>query len=281
MEHNRNLSSLIPETKEAFKRDGFFLMKGFLATHEVSNYLSIIDDIMDLPKGSYKLPSTHKQTQTIADGVTKNSKLWPLIFNSKLLVTVRHLVGNDIRYTQHSDIHINLPGGRWHRDNAYREFGSGSDWQENAETYGVVRVAIYLSDYSNSGSSLLVLPGSHRQESSINRREYVFWNKLRSFARRRNVNGACPHIFLSRPYVRLKTHPGDCLIFDQRVMHAGGNLHGPLSKYAIYMSYGANNSHAANHRTFFLRRPTYSKTIPTALKNRLIDEQLLLPQHDL
>ena len=260
-----------------FKQEGCFLLKSFLQIEEVKYYRQTIDEILGLQAGSNHNTSASKVTSTMADGVTNNSKLWPLIFDQRLLKTIRELVGPDIRYTQHSDIHINLPGGRWHRDNAHRAFNHGADWQEHKEIYGVVRVAIYLSHFGTSGSSLLILPGSHRSETKWNRWEYVLWNKLRTFARKKNWNEYLPHIFLSRPYRRLKTRPGDCLIFDQRVMHAGGVLRGPLSKYALYMSFGLNNIHSTNHRNFFLERPTYSKNIPDKLREQLQTTDLLLP----
>ncbi len=102
-----------------FKQEGCFLLKSFLQIEEVKHYRQTIDEILGLQAGSNHNTSAPKVTSTMADGVTNNSKLWPLIFDQRLLKTIRELVGPDIRYTQHSDIHINLPGGRWHRDNAH------------------------------------------------------------------------------------------------------------------------------------------------------------------
>jgi len=189
---------------------------------------------------------------------------------------VRALIGNEIRYTQHSDLHINLPGGRWHRDNANRDYGVGPDWDETEQPYRVVRVAIYLSDHNESNSSLVVLPGSHRRETRRARTEYVIWNKLRGFLRRRGRNNLLSHHFLTTPRHVLRTQPGDCVIFDQRLMHAGGVIHGPEPKYAIYLSFGIDNQHSRNHRAFFLDRPTYSPNLPVALRARLSENGLLL-----
>ncbi len=74
----------------------------------------------------------------------------------------------------------------------------------------------------------------------------------------------------------VRTHPGDCIIFDQRLLHAGGVLRGTRPKYAIFLSYGLDNAHSRYHRAFFLNRPTYSPEIPTTLYDRLAAEQLLL-----
>ena len=140
----------------------------------------------------------------------------------------------------------------------------------------MVRVAIYLSDFSDSGSSLIILPGSHRKESSLNRLEYVAWNKLRAFARRHGRNDMLPHVFLSRPQRTIKTESGDCVVFDQRLMHAGGVLRGANPKYSVFLAYGLDNHHSRNHRAFFVKRPTYSPDIPAQLRDRLAAGNLLL-----
>ncbi len=262
--------------KAAFDRDGYHLVRGLLSAEEAGYYRTRINRVFDLPGEEIDNDDIDHGTLTLADGVTKIEDFWPLVFNQRLLSAVRGLIGEDIRYTQHSDLHINLHGGRFHRDNACREFGEGPDWDEREAAYRVARVAVYLSDHRDSSSSLVVLPGSHRRETRLNRLEYVAWNKLRSFARRHGRNDLLPHIFLSARTVTLKTRPGDCAIFDQRMMHAGGVLKGTKPKYSIFLSYGLNNHHSRNHRTFFLKRPTYSAEIPAELRDRLAKANLLL-----
>jgi len=74
----------------------------------------------------------------------------------------------------------------------------------------------------------------------------------------------------------IKTRPGDCVIFDQRLLHAGGVLSRRAPKHAVYLSYGTPNSHSLRHREFFMDRPTYSREIPAALIDRLSGSGLLL-----
>ena len=260
--------------RSKFNREGFHVLKALFTETEAAQWRSRIRETLQTDGQSCS--SGPLKTQTLADGVTKHSCFWEIIFNSNLLSTIRQLIGADIRYTQHSDLHINLPGGRWHRDNAHRHFAHGPDWDEDKSPYRVVRVAIYLSDYSSSGSSLHLLPGSHRREDAINRLEYVLWNRIRSRLRKYGVGNALPHLFFSRTVQSAYTSPGDCIIFDQRLMHAGGRLTGSSSKYSIFLSFGLNNEHSKNHRKFFLKRPTYSPEIPGALRCRLTEENLFL-----
>jgi hypothetical protein len=268
--------TLTADERAKFDKDGYHIVEGLFSRDEAREYRNKLNATFDLPTGDNAQRQIGTQTHTLADGITKLENFWPVIFNDRLLSSVRTLLGDDIRYTQHSDLHINLPGGRYHRDNACREFGVGPDWDETDETYKVVRIAIYLSDHDESGSSLVILPGTHRRESRIMRREYVTWNQLRSVMRRHGHNDRLPHLFFSSPKRVIKTRPGDCAIFDQRLMHAGGVLRGPKPKYAMYLSYGVDNSHSRNHRAFFLNRPTYSPTLPDELEAKLKVSGLLL-----
>ena len=265
-----------PPDKRRFEADGYYLLKSLLTPEEARTYRHKINRALDLPEEDLDTQAIGRGTRSLADGVTKTADFWPLKFNHRLVETVRELLGGEIRYTQHSDLQINLHGGRYHRDSACREFGDAPDWDETEVPYKVVRVAIYLSDYRDSGSAVIVLPGSHRRESALNRLEYVAWNKLRSLARRHGRNDLLPHLFLSARKVKFKTEPGDCIIFDQRLMHAGGVLRGPKPKYAVFLAYGFDNRHSRNHRAFFLKRPTYSPEISPELRRRLAARNLLL-----
>lgn len=264
------------DEKAAFEHDGYHLIRPLFGAEEAAGWRDQINAVFELPAEPDAAAKISGATHTLADGVTTKEAFWPVIFNERLIATVRALIGDNIRYTQHSDLHINLPGGRWHRDSACRDYGVGSDWDEDEQPYRVVRVAIYLSDHAESNSSLVVLPGSHHRESRISRTEYVIWNKIRGFLRRRGRNNMLSHHFLTAPRRVLRTQPGDCVIFDQRLMHAGGVLRGPEPKYAIYLSFGIDNQHSRNHRAFFLDRPTYSPDLPAALRARLSENGLLL-----
>lgn len=271
-----NHGQISPRDKRRFDQDGYYLLRSLLTPKESRYYRHKINRALDLPEADVDNAAIGGHTRSLADGVTKCPDFWPLIFDDRLLDTVRELLGGEVRYTQHSDLQINLHGGRYHRDSACREFGIGPDWDETGAPYKVVRVAIYLSGYRDSGSSIIILPGSHRRETALNRLEYVAWNKLRAFARRRGHNDLLPHLFLTARKIRIKTNPGDCIIFDQRLMHAGGVLRGRKPKYAVFLAYGFDNQHSRNHRAFFLKRPTYSPEIAPDLRDRLAAANLLL-----
>lgn len=190
--HASKPDPVTPGERAAFERDGYHLLRPLFTAAEAAEWRNRINHVFGFPVEPDATPQIAGATHTLADGVTTNDDFWPVIFNERLLATVRALIGDDIRYTQHSDLHINLPGGRWHRDSACRDFGVGADWDESEVPYRVVRVAIYLSDHTQSNSSLVVLPGSHRHESRLRRAEYVFWNNSQLPAPAREKRLAAP-----------------------------------------------------------------------------------------
>ncbi len=262
--------------RRRFDEDGYHMIPGLLSEDEARAWRLEINRVFGLPEHELTNADIGPETRALADGVTKTPQFWPLIFNERLVATVRALLGDDVRYTQHSDIHINLGAGKFHRDSAWRDFGVGPDWDEHEAPYRVVRVAIYLSDYTNSGSSLLILPGTHRHESRLNRLEFRFWNELRTRWRNHFSTNSMPQWALTAPRKLIRHKPGDCVVFDQRLVHAGGAVRGTHPKYAVYLSYGRDNQHAHNHHDYYLERPTYLRELPDALAGRLEDENLLL-----
>tara|TARA_B100000686_G_scaffold354687_1_gene466411 strand:- start:131 stop:952 length:822 start_codon:yes stop_codon:yes gene_type:complete len=262
-----------------FDANGYYLIKKLFNKQECKNFRMAMNKHFKLSECELKQKEIDSQTFVEPDGLTKNKNFWEIIFNQKILKVVREIIGDDISYTQHSDLHINLGAGKYHRDNVDRFYKKGPDWNEKNQDYKVVRVAVYLSDYSKSGSSLVIFPNSNKKETFINKLEFRFWNLIRlkwtSFFNKNKL----PHIFLSAKMKKIKNSEGDCIIFDQRLIHAGGVIKGPYPKYACYLSYGAkNNEHTTNHHNYYLSRPTYLKEIPKDLKKKLEKSYLLFPK---
>ena len=267
------------DDRDKFARDGYFILHNLLSIEAVEKYKLIINKLFNFSNKDLLMADVIK-TYALADGVTKNSGFWPLIINDYLTGFVSELLRGDIKYTQHSDIHLNLGGGRYHRDGRCREFGIGSDWDEHDEPYSLVRIGFYLSDFKDTKSSVILLPGSHKKESMITRYEYIFWNKLRSFFRKFGANNWLPHIFLTSRKVVHKSKAGDCVIFDQRLLHAGGCLlKTKKPKYAIFTSYGLNNYHSYNHVDYYYNERNdldYLESLPKDLHDKLKSHGLLL-----
>ena len=85
--------------------------------------------------------------------------------NEKLVDTVKECLEDNICFVAH-DLQVNYGSSIFHRDNAHRKFKSNPDWNETDKKYGVVRVALYLSSYNESGT-LIVIPNSHKKQSRL------------------------------------------------------------------------------------------------------------------
>ena len=259
--------------KRHLEKHGYVVLRGLLSPHEAAHYRAEIQKLSGIGDADFGTKRFE-----CADGASKNRPFWPLIDHPKLIPAIRELLGPTARYTQHSDLHAHRAGVGWHRDSACRTFGMGPDWDESAEPYQVLRVAIYLQSYAEGHSSLGVIPGSHRYEKLVGGREAAVWRRfialreiaiskwgrltrgerlpaemrLRSFphmlVRTRPRLGRLPWPPPQGP-VWIRTEPGDCVIFNQRLYHSASPLAGP--KYAVFLSYAAENRHARNHLGYY------------------------------
>ena len=264
------------DTKNQFEERGYVVIKGLLSLDEAAHYRREIQK-----RSGVRDEDFGKKMFECADGVTKNRPFWPLIYDERLLKILHGLLGPTVRYTQHSDLHAHRtadrpvprgsPGG-WHRDSACRDFNIGPDWDESSAPYQVTRVAFYLQSYAESHASLGVIPGSHRFERRLSGNDRRLW--LRVFAAEYRVKqilwkmGLADEPYFYHPFMQqrtdpeqpllfsrpaepvwIKTEPGDCVIFNQRLFHAASPITGP--KYAVFLSYSTENEHAKNHLRYY------------------------------
>ena len=66
------------------------------------------------------------------------------------------ILGNDFKYIRHSDLHINYKGGLIHRDSSNRYMYEQDNWNSKDANYKILRVAIYLTDYKETESSIII-----------------------------------------------------------------------------------------------------------------------------
>src|ERR1051326_7373257 len=241
-----------PLLHEQIATRGFVVLRNFLSAKEVREYRK------NLLKRAGVTGKTvdPKSTWLLADGPNKYPEWWPLITHDRLLKTMRDIVGPDVRYLRTSDLHLNNVRRIWHRDSPCRNFGIGSDFNESEIPYQVYRVGIYLQSYSESGSALGLIPGTHHSEPKLMQFEFKFWDRIRWL---------CRQDYLLAPVVRvrpvwIKTEPGDAIIFDARVLHAPSRIHGP--KLAVFLSYGADNQHSRNFQKHYVQDRTALKYGP-------------------
>jgi hypothetical protein len=238
---------------QAFTCDGFVVLRGLIGADEIGRHVSRLERLA----GS-------KRPWTLPDGVHRHPEFWPLLFDPRLLAAVRAVLGRDIRYLPHNDLHVGFSSFSWHRDNVNREGGVGPDWVDEPEPYALVRVGVYLQRFADSGFRLGLIPGSHRHDPGAPPRHY------RGMGTVAKVVSGFTGLDLTGADARwVATEPGDCVIFDPRILHTGSRCRGP--KYSIFVAYGRESAHFRRHWQYYvrLRRDLGYSDIPEALADRL------------
>ncbi len=264
-----------------FERDGFVVVRRLLPKARVRQYLRLLETLagehrvernQSLPEGSGV-----RGAWTLPDGVTRNAALWEVIDAPYVIEPVREVLGGDVRFLQHTDLHVGFSAVSWHRDSVNRAFGRGPEWEgTGAADYRLARVGFYLQSYAESGFRLGLVPGSHRPaegaEAERQRRldRMASWpGQVRSWLGRRSP--------LAAEATWVAAESGDAVLFDPRILHAGSTVSGP--KYSIFVAYGRPNAHFARHRDYYgiLRPDLGYRELPDDLARRLRAKGLLAP----
>jgi hypothetical protein len=245
-----------------FVDDGFVVVRGLLPESEIAFYIERL-----------KALAGDKDRWTQPDGINRNADFWPLIFNERLLSSMREIFGPDVRYLPHNDLHLGFSSFSWHRDSVNRAMGKGPDWDETGEPYRIARVGVYLQRFEDSQFKLGLIKASHRPTRLPSDRRRRLQRRTSALAN--VVSGLSGVDLLGADAEWVATDPGDCVIFDPRVLHTGSRFHG--SKYSVFMAYGVESAHFRNHWHYYLNLRTdlgYAR-VPPPLADRLRAANLL------
>jgi hypothetical protein len=254
--------------RDHFEKAGFAHIKGLLSQPEVEHYKNLLQQVSGLNDHNFDFSKASFNGFSQADGIVKHEAFWPLIYHSRLVQILKELLPAAPKFIQHTDLHVHHGGVGWHRDNAHRKFKVGPDWDETEQKYSVLRVAFYLQSFDESQFKMGVIPRSHQQESLFN------YLELKGSAIYRRLFGGLPPLYFSLQPSWIKMEPGDCLIFDQRLLHTGTTILGP--KYSMYLAYGVDNDHAKRHTEYFYNRKNLEyNRMPNTLMTVLEEKQLL------
>lgn len=256
--------SLMSELKNEFNKNGYFVVKNSFTDAEIQYYIGEFEK-MNAVKS--------RNAWTVPDGVVQQKAFWPIIFKEELLARIREVLGDEIRFMQHNDLHYGYSSFAWHRDSINRGYAETyPDWQEDKEPYLIVRAGCYLQPEEDN-FCLGVLPGSHRFGEQLSKEEFC---DIDSYLTKTQIAkaklGLVDH--LKEKAVWIKTQPGDCIVFDPRLIHTGGGFE--RRKYSFFTAYGVENFHFRQHYTYYrhLRKDLGYEAIPSALVNMLKENGL-------
>lgn len=252
-------------TREEFMKDGFIVERGVLPEADVAFYIEQLERL-----------SAGRDRWTLPDGVNLNPAFWSIIFNERILGAVRRIYGPTVRYLPHNDLHFGFSSFSWHRDSVNREAGVGPDWDESREPYQLLRVGIYLQRFEESRFKLGLVPGSHRLESGHAAGERKLGRRMGRVAS--VFSGLTGMNLVGKDAHWVATEPGDCVIFDPRVIHTGSKAQGP--KYSMFVGYGVESEHFRHHWHYYLhlRQDLGYSPIDPKLAQQLREADLLPTQ---
>ena len=248
--------------KTQFNSEGYLVIEGVFKD-QASDFIAELDRIShDIKKTSWTLP----------DGVFQNKKFWPVLFNKTILSNLRSALGEEIKVLQHNDLHLGYSSFAWHRDSINRSYAVDSpNWLEEDEQYLVARCGCYLQDEKND-FHLGVVPGSHKPGFLADEQFLEYDKKLTNFSNAKVKLGMKD--LLKERAVWIKTKPGDCVLFDPRLIHTGGEFES--IKYSFFTAFGIENRHFRQHSNYYryLRKDLSYQAIPQTLREQLIAKNL-------
>jgi hypothetical protein len=241
--------------KQQFEQQGYIVLHNVLTNQELEFYKKALLKVGEDKK---------KKSWTMPDGVIQHEDFWTTIWNETVLNTVKELLGDDVKYMQHNDLHLGYSSFAWHRDSINRAYDQNlPDWREAKEPYQIVRCGYYLQPEENN-FHLGVLPGSHKLSGYLDTDTFLEYDKkLSNFENVKAKFGGKD--WLKEQAVWIKTKPGDCVIFDPRLIHTGGEFE--AEKYSFFNAYGIENIHFKQHYTYYrhLRYDLKYQSIPYKL----------------
>jgi len=211
---------LTEEQRASFERDGFLVVPNALPAEKVEQLTAACDRLYDAGVAREGLSAVHHwhlRNCLVHDDVFLDLLDWPTTFplvldlmNWNIHLVTSHLI---MRAPTPAETPDEWKATGWHRD-------GGTSPQEMQEPHPrlFIKVAYWLSDLSEPGrGAIRFVPGSHRL-----------------------VGRPAQAPGMVDPYgaVELTAHPGDAVLFEQRLWHAVGPNRSNMVRKSLFFGYG-------------------------------------------
>jgi ectoine hydroxylase len=213
---------LSSDQKEAFERDGFLLLPGFLSNAEVDHYLSVVDRLDTEFREEKSLAPD--QTVEIRNAISRAPELLDLISHPVAVGSMIDILGWNIQLTtSHVFVRVPTPGEApsfkaigWHPDGPVPRAPTVETEYGVTEPRLYAKIGYFLTDLSVKDSgNLRVVPGSHRAAT------------MPPLDESGEPIGA----------IQIQTKPGDAVLFENRCWHAVGPNYAGVPRKNIYIGY--------------------------------------------
>jgi len=206
--------------KEEFEKHGWIILRDFFSKDEITQIRQ----------------ATEKSLDILQADLLCNPYLADLtILNTKIISLVREILNGDPVYIGDSNISYRDTGMSLHKDNPDRFDGNAPDWRSH---YDILRMGIYLQDYTTDSGGLILRDGSHMYPTRwkgtiINVQckpgDLIVWNLRTTHsgnAKRLKIN---PQLTLN-PYL--------CKLLPDFLFRTA-----PSNRMALFISYGLSGTH--------------------------------------
>ncbi len=150
------------DVREGFAADGFVVVPGVLTRSEVVTLRTQVNESLDAQ-------GVHKSGGTVLPNAAAEAPGLSWIFSHPAIIAiVREAADLDkMIFTMEADLHRNYVASKWHKDSGEQMMQGGYFGRECFDTDDcrVVKVALYLQDYTNDKRVLHVRPGSYRSSA--------------------------------------------------------------------------------------------------------------------
>jgi ectoine hydroxylase-related dioxygenase (phytanoyl-CoA dioxygenase family) len=240
--------------RSEFDRTGLVILRNVLSRPSLDRLTSASDRLIADPSMPGRQQQAHGVWDSIRNCVAKSADIRHLISHPRVLSAVVQLMGTNLKITTSHVIYRNpdLPGVTslervppWHRDIAHVSQDLGFANTPRLQ----IKAAYCLTDLksANSGGTMFLL-GSH----VLGRRPAI--------PQEGDPPGA----------VEPRLEAGDCVLFENRVMHAGARNHSARIRKSIMIAYGFRWLAPADYR----RQPVEVRADMTDVERFLVGESI-------
>ncbi|MCW2494204.1 phytanoyl-CoA dioxygenase family protein [Jatrophihabitans sp.] len=262
---------------DALAQNGFTVFRGVIPEAECAEVAARFKAAAGIVEGEHF---------TRTDATNKIPVTREILFDKRILAAVHEAMGDDVCFLQTSDLHYLHDTAGWHRDSVHRahDNSTSADWSDRDGRYGIVKAILYLE---SDNAAMGIMAGSHLSPIEIDA------DRVRAVERRGghlviDVDDE-PNRRLSAEQQRIplawRAMPGDVLVFDQRMYHAGRRVDDgkvtkdrDAAKFTLSLVFGIDNMHSERFYSYFryARRELGFRTIQPDYLEELRQHGLLL-----
>ena len=223
--------------QQALQENGFTVFRGLFGPAETAELTRKL-------KTEAKITAGKKYTKVDVANFFPTAR--DLLLEGRIVSAVQAAIGADARFLQVGDLHYLHDTAGWHRDSVHRAHDSSAspDWADPGTPYRVVKAILYLEAENAAmgimgGSHLSPVEMDHGFVKAVEDRHGQLIIGPRDEPNRRFTADQRRTPWAWQPL------PGDVLVFDERMYHAGRRVeHGKVTKnleapkFALSMVFG-------------------------------------------